>query len=164
MGTRVEDGPPGRQRTTVVVRNPDEPRLDGLVQALLARLRACDVAMPIRASCLGSTPADRVVLGRRPMPVLVLDQAGCMLGAAGPRQLAAAAGLHRVVADAMTPANRLALISGADPALVLAGPLTRDGFAIVRWRGRLLAAEIDDLRCQARIHQMLSDWGRARFG
>lgn len=138
--------------------------LDATALSMLARLCARDVAVPLRRATHGITPVGAVDLGPRRIPVLVHDGAGRLLGVAGPRQLDGVGPRPLAAVDAMIPLHRLEIASGGDCATVLETPLERDGFALVLWRGRLLAAELDDVGRQARVFGLLAAWGRARFG
>lgn len=149
----------------VLAAHGDEQRgLDGQALALLARMRAHDVAIPVRRYCSAAEPVDEVGLDPRQTPVLVLGGAGRVVGVVGPRQVAAATGRGLVAAEAMIPLRRLEIAAGIDHATALARPLERDGFALVSWRGRLLAAELGDLGRQSHVFALLAEWGRARFG
>ncbi len=142
----------------------DQPGLDDQALALLARMRAHDVAKPVRRYCLAAASVDEVCLDPRQAPVLVLGGAGRILGVVGPRQVAAASGWGLLAAEAMISLRRLEITAGGDHATVLVKPLERDGFALVSWRGRLLAAELGDLGRQSHVFALLAEWGRARFG
>ena len=121
---------------------------------------AGEVARPLVTSAGADEPVvDLVVRLSTDHAVATVEGGGGVLGAIGPRQMAAheAAAHDKRCSDAMVPLASLRLLGSSSPAVELLPEIARHGFALTRSRDGLGYVEASDLGRQIRIWVALGD-------
>ncbi len=131
----------------------------------LAAHAAGEVARPLADHAGGDEPiADLLARLRTDFAVVAVEAGGGVLGAIGPRQLAArdASARDQRCGDTMVPLTSLRLLGPTSPAVDLLPEIARHGFALVRDPDGLGYVEASDLGRQIRIWVALGDRLAAR--
>lgn len=129
-------------------------------ERFLAAHAAGEVARPLADHAEGDEPiGDLVARLRTDFAVVTVEGGGAVLGAIGPRQLAArdAAADDKRCSDTMVPLASLRLLGPASPAVDVLPEIARHGFALVRDPDGLGYVEASDLGRQIRIWVALGD-------
>jgi hypothetical protein len=102
----------------------------------------------------------------RDATAIVVDAQGALVGALGPRQIAAAladASGNPRYGDVMVPLQSLSVFPARTPAIAVLSELAKHGFAVVRDDAGLGVVEADDVGRQIQIWAMLEERGRSRL-
>ncbi|MBI3746516.1 MAG: hypothetical protein HY264_08375 [Chloroflexi bacterium] len=129
-------------------------------ERFLAAHVAGAVARPLTDHAQGDEPVgDLIARLRTDFAVVAVEVGGGMLGAIGPRQLAArdVGARNERCSDAMVPLTSLRLVGPGSPAVDLLPEIIRHGFALVRDPDGLAFVEATDLGRQIRLWVALGD-------